>query len=308
MPFTSTDLGVIADFMTRAYATARFGTAAGARESPTSVGRIQLGPAVRLDRLGFGTTMSWTVDPLGTWWVCAVRRGAVERTDAAGRTTAVAPGQLAGLGEVGNGGLRATGYDILSVDPRFLPRDTGPHGDDAPWRIGTRHLDPAGGVRLAAVLDHVRAAAEAGVLESPGVTASLAQYVAASVTEAFPADDNHEWDGDGGATDSETVQRAIAFLETHAHENITIGRVAAAAFVTPRAVQLAFRAHLDTTPLGYLKRIRLAGAHDQLQRAGSGDRQTVTSISQHWGFTHSGRFAIDYRHEYGHSPAETLQN
>lgn len=306
MPFTSTDLDVIADFMTRAYSTARFGTAAGGPESPTSVGRIQLGPAVRLDRLGFGDPVSWTVDPLDTWWVCAVRTGEVERTDSAGQTTAVTPGQLAGVGGRGTGGLRATGYDILSVDPAFLPRETGPHGADAPSRIGARHLDPAAGVRLAAVLEHVRAAAETGILESQAATAALARYVSTSVAEAFPAGDHPEWGGDGAAT--ETVRRAIAFLEAHVREDVTIGRVAEAAFVTPRAVQLAFRTHLGTTPLAYLKRMRLAGAHDQLLRAGAGDRQTVTSISREWGFNSSGRFAIAYRHEYGRSPAETLQN
>ncbi|MGN2638263.1 helix-turn-helix domain-containing protein [Nocardia takedensis] len=77
----------------------------------------------------------------------------------------------------------------------------------------------------------------------------------------------------------DTVRLAIAYMETHVREPITITAIVAAAFVTPRAVQSAFRVHLDTTPMNYLRRLRMAGAHEQLRAATPGDRQTVTSIA-----------------------------
>ncbi|MFI6180577.1 hypothetical protein ACIA8R_33925 [Nonomuraea sp. NPDC051191] len=45
------------------------------------------------------------------------------------------------------------------------------------------------------------------------------------------------------------MRRAIAYLEAQPDQDITVADIAAAAHVTVRAVQLAFRRHLDTTPL-----------------------------------------------------------
>ncbi|MFC8045815.1 helix-turn-helix transcriptional regulator [Nocardia sp. NPDC057353] len=303
MQFASTDRAVIEAFMAETYAGTRFGTASGAGADPTSVARIRLGPAVSLDRLTFGSAMSYAVDPGDTWRVCAVRRGRVVRTDPAGDLTAEPPGELAGLTEPGAGTSRATGYDILVVDPAILPRAPGPERGRPSARDFTRRPGPAESAGLTAVIEHVHACAAAGTLTSPAVAAALARYVAATVADAFPlgpVDSDPEL--------SETLRRAIAFLERHTREDVSIAQVAAAAFVSPRAVQLAFHAQLDTTPLAYLRGLRLAGAHDQLRRAASGDRQTVTSVARDWGFGNPGRFAIAYRAEYGHGPSATLQN
>ena len=66
-----------------------------------------------------------------------------------------------------------------------------------------------------------------------------------------------------------TLRRAIAFIDAHCDQDIGLADVARAACVTPRGVQLAFRRHLDTTPTAYLRTVRLAQAHRQLQ-PGSG--------------------------------------
>ncbi len=56
----------------------------------------------------------------------------------------------------------------------------------------------------------------------------------------------------------------MTFIDEHAHQDISTADIAAAAHVTIRAVQLAFRRHLDTTPLEYLRRVRLDRAHQEL--------------------------------------------
>lgn len=76
--------------------------------------------------------------------------------------------------------------------------------------------------------------------------------------------------------------------------------VATAVHVTPRAVQYAFRRHVGTTPMRYLRRVRLARVHQDLVAAG----QTVTTVR--WGFVHPGRFAAYYRSRYGVAPRVTL--
>ena len=81
----------------------------------------------------------------------------------------------------------------------------------------------------------------------------------------------------------------------------------AAAHVTGRALQYAFRRHLDTTPLAHLRQIRLSHAHQDLMNADPNHGATVTEIAARWGFHHAGRFATLYREAYGSSPPRTLR-
>jgi AraC-like DNA-binding protein len=102
------------------------------------------------------------------------------------------------------------------------------------------------------------------------------------------------------------LRRAIAYMEANAGNDIALADIATAVHVTPRAVQYMFRRHLDTTPLQYLRRMRLDYAHRDLLTAERPD-QTVTQIAARWGFLHTGRFAVLYRQTYGQSPHETLR-
>jgi AraC-like DNA-binding protein len=100
------------------------------------------------------------------------------------------------------------------------------------------------------------------------------------------------------------LKRAIAFIESEAAGDITAADIARAARVSVRAIQLAFRRHLDTTPTAYVRRVRLAQAHVDLQRA----RGTVTEIAAKWGYARPSVFAAHYRNAYGVSPSQTLRS
>lgn len=104
----------------------------------------------------------------------------------------------------------------------------------------------------------------------------------------------------------DTLRRAVAFIDEHAHRDITVADIAAAAFVTIRAIQLAFRRHLDTTPLEYLRRVRLDHAHHALIAADA-EYETVTAVAYRWGFSSPSRFAARYRATYGLLPGDTLR-
>jgi transcriptional regulator GlxA family with amidase domain len=103
------------------------------------------------------------------------------------------------------------------------------------------------------------------------------------------------------------LRRAIAFIDEHAHDDIAGAEIAAAAGVTIRALQLAFRRHLNTTPLGYLRRVRLDYAHRELAAADP-QHESVTAVAFRWGFANSGRFAAYYRQAYGVLPSRTLRS
>jgi AraC-like DNA-binding protein len=102
------------------------------------------------------------------------------------------------------------------------------------------------------------------------------------------------------------LDRAIEFIDANVTGDIGLADIAEAVHVTPRAVQYMFRRHLDTTPLRYLRRLRLRYAHQDLLAA-EGSPDTVTAIAARWGFVHMGRFAVIYRQTYGRSPQTTLR-
>ncbi len=66
--------------------------------------------------------------------------------------------------------------------------------------------------------------------------------------------------------------------------------------------------HLGTSPMGYLRRVRLDHAHQDLTRSSPGDGLTVTAVAYRWGFRSSSRFAAAYRRAYGVAPSYTLNH
>jgi AraC-like DNA-binding protein len=105
-----------------------------------------------------------------------------------------------------------------------------------------------------------------------------------------------------------TLTRAVAFIETNSDVDISVVDIARASYVTVRAIQLAFRRHLATTPMAYLRRVRLERAHEQLRDATPGDGTTITQVAARWGFVNPSRFTAIYQRTYGRPPSHTLRN
>jgi AraC-like DNA-binding protein len=142
---------------------------------------------------------------------------------------------------------------------------------------------------------------------TPLVLGQAGRLLAAVTLATFPNSANCEAKAqDRSDTQPVLLRRAIEYMESSVANDIAIADVANAIHVTPRAVQYMFRRHLDTTPLQYLRRLRLHYAHQDLV-AGDRTRDTVTTIAARWGFMHTGRFAVQYRQTYGRSPHATLR-
>ena len=142
---------------------------------------------------------------------------------------------------------------------------------------------------------------------SPLIIGSAARLLAATVLVAFP----NSWDTDPAARDrtdasTATLRRAIAFIDEHAARDISVADVAAAAHVTTRAVQIAFRRHYGTTPAGSLRRVRLDRARQDLLAADPA-RESVTAVAYRWGFASPGQFTAAYQQAYGVTPDQTLR-
>jgi transcriptional regulator GlxA family with amidase domain len=102
------------------------------------------------------------------------------------------------------------------------------------------------------------------------------------------------------------VTRAISLIEANPDLDLTVVDIARAAHVSTRALQLGFRRSLDTTPMAYLRRVRLEHARAELVAAVPGDDTTVTAVAARWGWARASRFAASYRAAYGRHPSDDL--
>jgi AraC-like DNA-binding protein len=148
-----------------------------------------------------------------------------------------------------------------------------------------------------------------GITEvSPLVAQEMARLAAAALLETFP---NTTMTAahiqSPRLVAPAAVRRAAAFMDSHAGQPVTVSDVAAVAGTTTRALQYAFRRHYDSTPTGYLRRVRLERAHRQLQAADPAAGATVAEIARRWGWANPAHFATAYRKRYGMPPSHTLR-
>jgi len=99
----------------------------------------------------------------------------------------------------------------------------------------------------------------------------------------------------GTGSGAATVRRAVAYMDSHLADAITMEDVAAAARVSPRGLHAGFRRHLDTTPIAYLRRARLTEAHRELLEDPT---RTIKAVAEKWGFSNPGRFTRMRRDVY----------
>jgi AraC-like DNA-binding protein len=102
------------------------------------------------------------------------------------------------------------------------------------------------------------------------------------------------------------VETAVEIIEADAHLPLTVSSIAMRSYGSVRALQQAFRRELETTPMGYLREVRLRRAHRALVESDP-SVATVASIAHNWGFTNLGRFADTHAARYGESPVVTLR-
>jgi AraC-like DNA-binding protein len=311
--FESDELERTEEFLSTHYAPMRIGSTT--KRSPARIARTAAG-SVSVDQLDLQFAMSYDVAPLGKICLCDIAAGAVEDHAVAGQ-----PGrETFGAGEVFSfappdrpyqGRINRARYSITMFDPGLLDQLASPARDREPVRLlGHRPVTPIAGERLRRAIEHLDryVLADPAVGDSPLLVAAASRYLAACVLDAFP----NTALIDPTATDRRdarpaTVRRAVAYIEAHADSDISPADIAAAAHVTVRALQHAFRRHLDSTPMEYLRRVRLEGARRDLLAADPASGSTVTAIANRWGFLHQGRFGVNYRRAYGESPGQTLR-
>jgi AraC-like DNA-binding protein len=308
--FESRSLEATEAFLSSAYTTMRISGRV-TDDTRVRVSRQALVSA-SVDRLSLGYDMGYDAGCLGRTCLLTLETGSlVDRSE--GREEVFGPGEtflVAPPDRPYRGLVRSARYTVTMLDPALLDRVArGPHA--GPVRItGARAVTPAANRRLTSAVGYLRD----HVLTDPDASASdlvvstALQHLAAVVLTTLP----NTAQTPPTRTDSVdagygTLRRAEAYIDDNAQRDITLADIAAAAYVTPRALQYAFRRHADTTPLAYLRRVRLARAHAELASS-TPQQTTVTAVALRWGFLHQGRFAAAYRRAYGVAPSLTLRN
>jgi AraC-like DNA-binding protein len=187
----------------------------------------------------------------------------------------------------------------ISGDDRLVLRasDGAPHHPStaAQWESVFRHVLEA----LSALQNRDEEGASR-ILESGlrryALTATLASF-GSSFTEAVERAEQRR-------AAPKTLRRAVAYVDAHAGDPITVDDIARASGISTRGLQQVFRRHLDVTPLEHLRHARLAAAHEELQNGAV----TVAEVARRWGFSSASRFARYYREAYGRNPSRTLRD
>jgi AraC-like DNA-binding protein len=136
----------------------------------------------------------------------------------------------------------------------------------------------------------------------------MARQVEATLMAGLLESSCHDYAAEMGRSQAPPRPRhlrlAEGYIEAHLGDQITVDDVANAAGISVRGLQLAFRDHRGTSPLGFWRDLRLQKAHEALV-AGEG---SVTDVALKWGFCHFGRFSQIYRMRYGLTPSRTLRS
>jgi AraC-like DNA-binding protein len=208
--------------------------------------------------------------------------------------------------------LTSTNFTAVSFPIQATAEAARNRPDDA---LGPRHFhslrpgDPAASRRWLQTVDYISQSLRdyPEAMAHPLISGAATRLLAATLLATFPntwiTEPHYQDRTDDTPT---TLTRAIAFIEANAHIDISVTDIARAAYVTVRAVQLAFRRQLNTTPLAYLRRARLDRAHEELRDADPGDGTTIAQTAARWGFADPSRFTALYRATYGQLPRQTL--
>jgi AraC-like DNA-binding protein len=275
--------------------------------------RRDAGP-FRIDEFQMSGASTFSCLPLEQVFVSRVRGGTHRVGWKGGGEVSIGAGDVALTGIPGvatDSKIERIDKQVVTLRPAAIAAAAAqdPHEEAAPVSFtGARPISPAHAQTWIRTIDAVtRLYDDADARAARLITGRTDRLLAAVTLSTFPNDAPAVVaDSAARGAHSQTLRRAIAFIEARPDRDIAIADIAKAAHVTTRTVQHAFRRHLETTPMAYLRRVRLDHAHGQLVAAVPGDGETVARIALDWGFANPSRFARYYRDAYGRPPSETL--
>jgi AraC family ethanolamine operon transcriptional activator len=100
------------------------------------------------------------------------------------------------------------------------------------------------------------------------------------------------------------VDQACELMLGHADEPLSMLEVCRRVGASRRKLNTCFQEALGTSPVKYLRAVRLNGVRRQLREGAV----NVQDAAARWGFWHLGQFSRDYKRQFGELPSQTLRS
>ena len=100
------------------------------------------------------------------------------------------------------------------------------------------------------------------------------------------------------------VNRACELMLAHPDEPLSMLELCGLVGTSRRKLTYCFQDVLGTSPMQYLRAVRLNGVRRELR---SGEAAAVQDAAARWGFFHMGQFSLDYKKQFGELPSATLR-
>src|SRR5215471_2178597 len=201
---------------------------------------------------------------------------------------------------------------MLRVDRLLVEREFQAWtGSDLTKRIEFDQPQTLTGEKVGTLARHVRMLCDdlktsPSALEHPLVRDRIASALVSILLVSMPHNMQHALEPAARSIAPFFVRRVEHFMEENARQAINLEDLAGVAGVSARALQLAFRRFRETTPMAYLRVLRLELARRELAQAAR-NGGCVASVANACGFGHLSRFAAEYKARFNESPAQTLR-
>lgn len=305
--FSTTDPDVASELMSAAYVDVKLRVRSSTEKLRLEHLRYDLG-LVRLDSVHHILAADYVAGPFGCLQIVRV----VDHTmtyETDGHVQHFGPGEVflaAQPDKPFSARVDQTRFQTIGLDLSLLAEVTDEAPLDVVRRFRSDALPAARAEFWQRTVTYVTSTLSRPEAEAPLVLDAVRRLLASAALTAFTPEVVFDVPRDRADATPITVRRAVAYMEANPDLEIGVVDVARAAHVSVRALQLAFRRHLDTTPMAYLRRVRLDRVYADLAAADPGET-TVTAVTAGWGFHAVGRFSADYRDTYGEYPRDTLR-
>lgn len=144
-----------------------------------------------------------------------------------------------------------------------------------------------------------------GISDNPLIVDQLESFIMSNLLLAVPNTHSETLATPAPTVNLGRLKPVVDFMEANADEAITPAELARAGHMSIRTLHASFQQVLQTTPMDYLRRIRMERIRAELINNSDPDLK-ITDLAARWGFYHPSRFAARYRETYGELPSETI--
>lgn len=308
--FATTDLDQANEQVSRVYTSYDYHTR-GLRRDPASMYNMP-GQSMSLSKFAYGTDITIEPEPFDDFVLVlttlsghsTISTPSVESSGGVGTTVLVAPGEHSRyVYDSDNSQL------VTRIDGRRIVELAGSMSNLKPWAFPLTSQvinDPSQRAQWHASLNQLR-----HILDPANSTQSRSLLLPRAeelliLSLLCAQSDGSAWSSTRvSCINPAYLKRAIAYIEEHAEQAVTLLDIAEAAHCGIRSLHRSFHEWRGISPMRYLKEVRLRNVRQALLNPSEGD--CVTDLATRWGFLHLGQFSVDYRRAFGEKPSDTFR-